>query len=30
MPEFWSDLRKKLTFGCVAAAGDTAIKLAMW
>ena len=30
MPEFWSDLRKKITFGCVAAGGDTALKLAMF
>ena len=30
MPHFWSDLRKKVTFGCVAAGGDTALKLAWW
>jgi hypothetical protein len=30
MPDFWSDLSKKVTFGCVAAAGDTAVKLALW
>jgi hypothetical protein len=30
MPDFWSELRKKITFGLVAAGGDTAIKLALW
>lgn len=30
MPEFWSDLGKKLSFGVVAAGGDTAFKLAMF
>ena len=27
---FWSELAKKITFGCVAAGGDTAVKLAAW
>lgn len=30
LPEFWSELNKKLVFGLVAASGDTAVKLAMW
>ncbi len=30
LPDFWSELRKKLTFGLVAAGGDTAVKLALW
>lgn len=30
LPDFWSELGKKVTFGLVAAGGDTAIKLAMW
>lgn len=30
MPNFWSELAKKCTFGLVTAGGDTAIKLGMW
>ena len=30
MPNFWSDLTKKITWGLVAAGGDTAIKLSAW
>lgn len=30
MPDFWSELAKKMVFGTVAAGGDTAIKLATW
>jgi hypothetical protein len=30
LPDFWSELNKKLVFGLVAASGDTAVKLAMW
>jgi len=30
MEGFWSELGKKLAFGCVAAAGDTAVKLSAW
>ena len=30
LPDFWKDLGKKLTFGLVAAGGDTAVKLAAW
>jgi hypothetical protein len=30
MPYFWSELAKKVTFGCVTAGGDTALKLAFW
>lgn len=30
LPNFWGDLRKKLTWGLVAAGGDTAIKLSFW
>ena len=30
MPGFWSELGKKMVYGCVAAGGDTAVKLAMW
>lgn len=30
LPDFWSELAKKVTFGLVAGAGDTAVKLAAW
>ncbi len=30
VPNFWKDMAKKITFGLVAAGGDTAIKLACW
>ena len=30
MPNYWSDLFKKMTFGAVWAGGDTALKLAMF
>jgi hypothetical protein len=30
LPDFWSELSKKIVFGLVAASGDTAVKLAMW
>ena len=30
VPNFWSDLTKKITWGLVAAGGDTAVKLATW
>jgi hypothetical protein len=30
VPNFWSDLGKKLSWGLVAAGGDTACKLAAW
>jgi hypothetical protein len=30
VPNFWKDLAKKMSFGMVAAAGDTAIKLSVW
>jgi hypothetical protein len=30
VPNFWKDMTKKLTFGMVAAGGDTAIKLSAW
>jgi hypothetical protein len=30
LPDFWSELAKKITFGLVAAGGDTAVKLALW
>ena len=30
LPGFWSELAKKVTYGLVAASGDTAVKLAMW
>jgi hypothetical protein len=30
LPDFWSELSKKLVYGLVTAGGDTAVKLAMW
>jgi hypothetical protein len=30
LPDFWSELGKKVSFGLVAGGGDTAIKLAYW
>lgn len=30
VPNFWSDLAKKLSFGLMYAGGDTAVKLAAW
>jgi hypothetical protein len=30
MPQFWSELGKKLSYGAVTAGGDTALKLAMF
>lgn len=30
MPDFWSELSKKLMFGLTSAAGDTAMKLSVW
>jgi hypothetical protein len=30
MPNFWSELSKKMVFGCIAGAGDTGVKLATW
>lgn len=30
LPDFWSELGKKVTFGLVAAGGDSAVKLALW
>jgi hypothetical protein len=30
LPDFWSELSKKIVFGLVTASGDTAVKLAMW
>ena len=30
VPNFWKDMAKKCTFGMVAAAGDTAVKLSFW
>ncbi len=30
LPNFWGELGKKLVYGCVAAGGDTAVKLAAW
>lgn len=30
LPDFWSELSKKLMFGLVSSGGDTAVKLAAW
>lgn len=30
LPDFWSELGKKLMFGCVTAAGSSAIQLGFW
>jgi len=30
LPDFWSELNKKLIYGLVTAGGDTALKLAAW
>ena len=30
VPDFWKDMGKKVSFGLVAAGGDTAVKLAAW
>lgn len=30
VPAFWKEMYKKITFGLVAAGGDTAIKLGFW
>ena len=30
VPDFWKDMGKKISFGLVAAGGDTAVKLAVW
>ena len=30
VPNFWKDLGKKMSYGFVAAAGDTAVRLSWW